>query len=291
MDAKHFFHACELINNNLVNQVMNRTFNSIGSNVFFEFGQDKEVIFKNGRKSTQKEWAIWVSHASWRITKYEKYIVGSGETLEVNIQSYLEQLLGKRFRSFQFVSQFLDVQFNFEDGYQITTFFNSVEEDQWLLFLPDEFNINIDCSSQEAIQNVQDIAEHISIIETYKKIDFPQQDILLTKITYDKCDLPTLYFENDTSINLENCTWRLEKGKDYLVGYLDDKQNKFNKKISELIGKKLKKIDVANSMMDARLQFNNDYTLKTFTCCRKTDQWKICSNTTPLFRADIQICE
>lgn len=288
MDNECFLHACELVNANLVNLDVNRAFNSIGSNVFFEFGKGKEIVFKNGRKSIKKEWVIWISDASWRISKKGKYIVGSGDSPSL-IQSNIQKLLGKRFQSLQVISQFLDVEFNFEDDYQITTFFNLPEENQWTLFLPDQTNIEVNCSNYEAIENVQDIAKHFRVIENLKKLEFPQQEVVLTGITYDKHGQPTFHFENETAINLENCTWRLEKDKNYLVGYLDDDQNKIDNEMCDLIGKKLKQIDVFNSLMDARLQFEDQYVLKTFTCYRAINQWKICSKNTPLFSAIIQM--
>ena len=101
MDCNQFLKACSLLNTGLVNQVMDRTYNSVGSNIFFEFGKLKEVSFPNGKKHLQKEWCIWLSWTSWRISRYNEYVVGSGENLEVNIQTYIERLLGKRFQSFR----------------------------------------------------------------------------------------------------------------------------------------------------------------------------------------------
>ena len=46
MDDKYFLYAYELINTNLVNLDVNRAFNSIGSNIFFEFGKGKEIVYK-----------------------------------------------------------------------------------------------------------------------------------------------------------------------------------------------------------------------------------------------------
>ena len=45
------------------------------------------------------------------------------ETLQKPYNQVFKKLLGKRFRSLSFLSQFLDAEFNFENGYQITTFF------------------------------------------------------------------------------------------------------------------------------------------------------------------------
>jgi hypothetical protein len=291
MDGKHFLRACKLIKTNLVNLDMNRAFNSIGSNVFFEFGKGKEVVFKNGKKSIQKEWSIWISHASWRMTKKEKYIIGSGDAPQ-DIQSSIQKLLGKRFRSFQFLSQFLDVEFNFEDEYQLTTFFNWAEEDQWTLFLPDQTNIGVDCSSPEAIKNVQEVAEHLPIAQTtHKKLELPNKDTFITDIDRNEHGLITLYFTNETSISLENCTWRIEKNKNYLSGCLDGDQNKIDIKTSVLIGKKLNQIDIINSMMDAVFKFEDQIVMKIFTCYRAINQWNVYYKNNCIFHANIQIFE
>jgi hypothetical protein len=290
MRDKNFLRACQLIKKNLVNLDMNRAFNSVGSNVFFEFGEEKEIIHKNGRRNLRKEWSIWLSKVSWRLTKNEEYIIGSGDPPE-EIQVNIQKLLGKRFRSFQFLSQFLDIEFNFEDGYQLTTFFNWIEEDQWTLFLPDNTNIGVDCANAEEIKNIRKTAKHFQINENYKKIELPYKDIGVTGIDYNKYGLPVIYLEHDTWISLENCTWRLERDNDYLIGCLDDDYSKTNENLLSLIENKLNQIDVINSMMDARFQFENQYVLKTFTCCRAPAQWKVCLKDVPVFYANIQILD
>ncbi len=122
---------------------MDRTYNSIGSNIFFEFGEEKEYVFPNGKKSVQKEWCIWLSWTSWRITRHSRYITGSDESPEISIQSFLDKLMGKQLQSLLFISQFLDIEINFQDGYKIDTFFNYSFENQWLIFLPNDFEIVI----------------------------------------------------------------------------------------------------------------------------------------------------
>ncbi len=288
MEDKEFLHACELINTSLVHLEMDRTFNSIGSNVFFQFGKEKKVEVRKGRKIIEKEWSLWISDASWRISKNGKYIVGSGDSPQI-IQSNIQRLLGKRFQSFQFLSQFLDVAFNFEDSYEIITFFNWAEDNQWSLLLPDDSSIGIDCSNKEAIKNVQSIAKNFPIIETYKKLNDLLQGAFVTKINSNKYNLPVFHFENDISFNLEACAWRLEKNKEYIIGCLDNDKGKIKNELSKLISKKLKRFNIANSMMDARLQFENGYVLKTFTCCRIVNQWKIFSQNKPVFSASISI--
>lgn len=290
MENKELLHACQLIDTDLVNLKMDRTFNSIGSNVFFQFGKEIKIEVIKGKKVIEKEWSLWLSLASWRINKGNTYIVGSGDAPKT-IQSNIQLLLGKRFQSFRFISQFLDAEFNFEDGYQITTFFNWLEEDQWSLLLPDDSYIGVDCSSAEAIKNVQAMSKYFKIEENYEKVDSPFQATSVTNIAFNERNMPIIHFENDSSIHLEACAWRLEKKGNYLVGCLDDDQKKIQDELTHLIGKKLHQIDLASAMMDARFQFEGGFVLKTFSCCSVTNQWKICVNKEPIFYAKIPLLD
>ena len=280
--------SLQLIDLGLANQKITRAFNSIGSNIFFEFGKDIEITFPNGKKDTRKEWVIWIGDASWRIVNHNKYVIGSGDRI---IQSKIQILKGKRFQFFQALSQFFDIEFNFEDGYQLSTFFNGLLEDQWTLFLPNQTEIFIDCSNKNKIHKVMDITNHLSIKNYFQPIEPSLNDIKVTNIIYDELDLRTIQCENDISIKLERCTWRLEKDNEYLVGYLDENKENIKNEFSRIIGKKIHRIDVANTMMDARFQFEDLYVLKTFTCCRKVTQWKITSKTDILFQADISLAK
>ena len=58
--------------------------------------------------------------------------------------------------------------------------------------------------------------------------------------------------------------------------------------VSELL-QKLKQIDVGGPMMDGRFQFEGQYVLKTFSCCRLENQWNVCLKGVPIFHANIQI--
>ncbi len=267
---------------------MDRTFNSIGSNVFFEFGKEKKVEVIKGKKIVEKEWSIWLSNASWRISKGNKYIVGSGDSSQA-IQSNIQNLLGKQFQSFSFLSQFLDAEFDFEGGYQITTFFNWMEENQWTIFLSDNTNIGVDCSSIEVIQNIRDMSAHFQIEENYKILHALLKKTVIVDITFNKWNLPIFHFENDTSIHLEACAWRLEENGNYLTGCLDDESKKNKKKLGCLVGKKLEQIGIANSMMDARFQFGDGFTLKTFSCCHTEEQWRICAGSKVIFCGGIDL--
>lgn len=285
MEDKNFLENCEFIKSNLVNLEVNRVFNSIGSNIFIEFGKEKELVFKNNRKFTQKEWSIWISGSSWRITKDEKYIVGSGDSSSL-IQKHIQQLLGKRFRSFNFLSSFLDVEFCFEDNFRLATFFNCFKEDQWVIFFPPQKNIGVDIVEHDSMKNILNRSKKLNIIEKYKNIKIPQK--IVTDISFNQQGQPCIYFEDKSSIKFINCTWRLEKNKDYEIGYLENNQIIINDKLSQIIGKKLEQVDIIEPMFDARFLFQDHFIIKTFSCCKKKVQWEIFYNRKLFFLGQIQ---
>ena len=199
---------------------MDRTFNSVGSNIFFEFGEKKEYVFPNGKKSAQKEWSIWLSWASWRITHHNRYITGSDENPEISIQSFLDKLLGKRFQSLLFISQFLDIELNFEDGYKINTFFNYSVENQWLIFLPNDSEMVIDCSTKESIKSLQSLSKQININDRFTKVNLSILGEKVDEISYKEDKVSKLILSNDFLVDLGTAAWRLAKNNEYYLGRL-----------------------------------------------------------------------
>lgn len=294
MENKTFLQACELVSSHLKGLEVNEVLNSIGSNVFFYFGNiEEESALPNGKKYTRKEWGIWISLPSWRITKDGAYLVGSGDDRN-DIDLHIHKLIGKRFQSLQFLSSFLDAEFNFDEGYQLTAFFDWAGEDQWTIFLPKRYQIEaigIDCSTIEEIKKIRDLSKNFPIKKNYIEIDFPYPSANVTEISYNIHDQPIVHFGDDYSVHFKSCTWRFEKDTDYIIGYRDQGEIDFKNELSNLIGKKLLQVDVANEMMDGRFQFEDGYVLKTFTCCFATNQWKICSKTDLIFEAKICLVE
>lgn len=260
---------------------MDRTYNSVGSNIFFEFGKQQEIIFQNGKKRLRKEWSIWLSWTSWRISQHNKYVIGSGESPEVNIQIYLERLLGKRILSFRFLSQFLDLEINFEDGYQVTTFFNRIEENQWIIFLSNNTEIVIDCSSEKAIKSVQHLSKQIEIKNKYKKIDVSFLDTEVRELLFSEEGLSKIICTERFSIDLGLSAWRLEKNdqyqvgrKDYYFGTIEGQSKELQDKLTDLIGKKIKRMSLDSLGMDTKLEFEDGYIFEIFTHS-KVEPWKI----------------
>ena len=297
MEHKQFLQACNLINTGLVNQVMDRTFNSVGSSVFFEFGKQEEFVFPNGKKGVQKEWSIWLSWTSWRISRYNKYIVGSGESLEINIQPYLEKILGKRFQSFRFLSQFLDVEFNFEDGYQISTFFNRVTEDQWLIFLPDKIEMIVDCSSDKAIKSVQQLSKQVEVQNKYKEVEYSFFNVVLIEFLFEKTEVSKIICTEGFLIDLGLSAWRIEKNdqyqmgrKDYYFDSIEEHSSELEGKLLDLVGKKIKCMSIDSSGMDVRLEFEDGYVFEIFTHS-KVEPWKIYSKNEIVLHAKVENAE
>lgn len=273
---------------------MDRTYNSVGSNIFFEFGKQIESVLPNGKKSTQKEWCIWLNWTSWRISHHDKYVVGSGENPEVNIQTHLEKLLGKRFQSFFIISQFLDVEFNFADGYKVTTFFNRASENQWLMFLPGDSEIVIDCSTKESISSLRSLSKQIEVKCKYKKLDLLLSEAAVNEIFYAENKILKLVFANSFSIDLGSAGWRLEKDGEYCGGALDyyfeskqEQETGFKNKLFELIGKNLRHISIDHTGMDVRLEFEGGSIVEIFTQAQ-ADPWKISHKEVVLLCANIK---
>jgi hypothetical protein len=259
---------------------MDRTFNSTGSHIFFEFGKQLEFVFPNGKKGTEKEWSIWIGHVSWRISQHDKYVMGSGENLE--IKPYIERLLGTRFKSLQFISQFLDAEFEFENGYKIVTFFNWSVEDQLVIFTPDKVNMSINCSNKDDIESIQSLSKKLKIYQKYKKSEFPLHENF-DKIIYSNHGFSLLAFKN-VILTTGNSAWRITKNNEYIIGRRDyyfgiqeGKEQELKANISQLIGKKIKSLEIDDSGMDARFQFDDGYDLEVFTTA-KSDQWGVSQN-------------
>lgn len=276
---------------------MDRTYNSVGSNIFFEFGKQKEIVFQNGKKRLQKEWSIWLSWTSWRISQYNKYVIGSGENLEINIQTHLEKLLGKRILSFRFLSQFLDLEINFEDGYQVTTFFNHIEENQWLLFFPNDIEIVIDCSSKKAIEFVQHLSKQIEIENKYKKLEFSFVDEEVKELLFAENEFSKIVFTEGFSIDLGLSAWRLEQKdqyqmgrKDYYFGSIEEQSRELEDKLLDLVGKKIKHMSIDSSGMDVRLEFEEGYIFEIFTHS-KVEPWKIYNKNEIILHAKVESAE
>jgi len=112
----------------------------------------------------------------------------------------------------------------------------------------------------------------------------------IQSISFDEHSLPTFTFQKGSNLIFEVCTFRLEKSGEYLMGYLDD--NGLEKevlKLEVLIGKKLLQIDKSNMFIDTRFSFEDNYTLKTFSCVKYPVQWRLISGNDEIYKATIDV--
>lgn len=281
MDHNQFLEAHGLLQACLINQIMDRVYNSVGSNVFFEFGEQREIIFKNGKKRFQKEWSIWLSCCSWKISRHGKCVIGSGADSEICMQTYLDKLLGKRILSFRYTSQFLDLEICFEDDYVISTFFNYFEENQWTIFLPNHREIVVDCSSEEALKSVQYLSKQIEVKRKYEQLDCSFLDAEVTGVLFEENELSKIICTKGVSIILGLSAWRIEKNDQYLLGrkdyyfaFMEGQSRKFEDKLSDLIGKKIKSMSADSSRRDIELELEEGYLLEIFTHAQ-ANKWQI----------------
>jgi hypothetical protein len=276
----------------LIHQEVNNVLNSIGSNVFFRFGKDIECISPKGRKSLHKEWTIWISDASWRITHNEKYVAGSADDPKI-MQQGIERFLGKKFLSLEFVSQLLDVVFHFEDGYKITTFLDWNGDHQWSIFLPNKNVFILECLKEEPEMRTEFDGEatqepigillsQLDVKENYQKLQFPWKEVCIKRIIIDDGKL-IFVCENQFVFGTDSSVWRLEKGNKYYAGWGDllfEDKEKVVKDVQKLVGQKIRQIETANFMMDTKVLIGDEYVLKTFSCWREENQWNIYSSPT-----------
>ena len=297
MDRNFFLNCLEIVDRELGKLEVDRAYNSIGSNIFFKFGRQIEEYLPNGRKILTSEWTIWLSWTSWRITHHNKYIIGSDENPEISIQSFLDKFLGKKFQSLLFTSQFLDVELEFEGGYKINTFFNYATENQWLIFLPNDSEIVIDCSTKESIKSLQSLSKQINIHDRFTKVNLSILEEKVDEISYDEGRISKLTLSNDFLIDLGTAAWRLVKNDEYYLGRLDyyfgckeEREMELRNVISGLIGKILKYVSVDSTGIDVRLEFEDGYIFEIFAHS-KVESWKIYSKNEIILHAKVESAE
>lgn len=317
MERNHFLASLEWINRDLNQRQVNRACKSLGWNIFFEFGKNVDILCPNGKTRQQKEWKIWIAHASWRIMKDQKYYLGSmtpsalkksnnyfinqslietsekrEENSEINLQESMQILLGKQFQSVNMVSSYLDAEFHFEGGYTITTFFNMPDKIQWAVYLPDRTVVSVDCSTKESINDMQNLSKNLEIKAKYKKTDIACST-----------NIKSIVFQGDGSFSIVasdnlvletgESAWRISKKGDYIIGQLDyfyeykeKEERKYREMVSQLVGKRMKSVETDGSGMDMRLQLDDETILELFTTA-SSKQWRLSQEGVALLSAKI----
>lgn len=113
-----------------------------GSFVTLDFGEEQkfiEVKTNQGMSGFYRgDWHLWIYMTMWRIDLGGVPIIGSDDTRE-KIAEELEILEGKKLTNVTINSAAFDVSLFFEDDIKFSLFSSGVvENEQWLLFTPDD---------------------------------------------------------------------------------------------------------------------------------------------------------
>ncbi len=272
-----------LANSILKSKKVTRAFCSIGSNIFFEFGEES---------------FIWISLSSWRLTKDSHLVTGSGDSHQ-KICVEIEELKGKKFLKTKILSPYWEVEFEFGGGYKLTTFFDWAEEEQWTICLPHDGGLEIDCSTEEVRKELAKTAPIRECPPPYEDWDFSEENHIVETTLVSQNRRITIELSNDLTVNLERCTWRLSKNGSYISGCSDEEMANYKPELGEkalsksepedcdpfgaadncrdlfkkIKGSKLARITVNNRFMDMVIKFENGYEIETFTSCVAERYW------------------
>lgn len=105
-----------------------------------EMEQEKFLAIDFGEKDpkTQKAWQIWVYAGAWRIDQAGEPYIGANDELDIIIER-LKLLEKKKLLSVTIENEAFDASLFFEQEIKLSLFTDKAYEDeQWVLFAPDE---------------------------------------------------------------------------------------------------------------------------------------------------------
>ncbi len=272
MDFNKFISGLQNINSTLPGKKVEKAWNSVGDSIFFDFGDIFSTeMCRDGSMYLTWEWDIHIGNGAWRLTKDKRFVVGSNSRKE--IEEEIQKLLSKKFISIEIVSQFLDLEINFEDGYQIQTFFFSEAEDQWWFSFPNRATtprekeyICIDCETPEQIRDGLELSLRLPIRDNYEPLTDLLDGKLIKRIFLEE-DRIFMSCEDRLYFAIDTWRWRLERDGGYETGSsrVDFSDEELAKRLQVLVGERIKRVDAANEKNDLRIQIGDHYVLKTFT--------------------------
>ncbi len=300
MDNNDFLANLKNVNSSLIGKKVERAWNSIGYNIFFDFGDIiSTYVNRRGETRPNYEWGIHIGDSAWRLTKNRRFVVGS-ESYKEDIEKKIQELLSKNFISMKITSQFLDLEINFVDDYQIRTFFYWETDDQWWLSFPnrsitcpDKDYIGVDCETPEKIKDVLELSLRLPIHEHYEPLTDILDGKVIKRISLEEerifivCDY-RLYFVIDTR------SWRVEKDGGFHIGSFrykgEIKDEQLQTRLQVLVGQKIRRVDAANEKNDLRIELGEHYVLKSFIQS-EWDQWFIDFKDETLLSHEVQATE
>jgi hypothetical protein len=279
-DIEDFIKTFQFFNKKLSGETSKRSYISIGSHLFINFGEEFESTHANGKPYKKSPWTIWMgANVDWRLSQNGKFIVGSCQPYD-KMNAEVQRLVGKKYLSCSIISQLMDIQFEFEDGYVLSSFFSILLQEQWTLFCSNGNNIGLDAETIEEVKQIQQLSNHFDIQNLFNDIILPINQKALTGFSLEKMDLH-LFFDNNLTLCLDGCSWRIEKNNEYCIGAgefsLDDYPD-IHQYLDGIKEKRLLNSSVTNPFQDARFEFEDGYVIKTFSCYKDTIPWRIMKN-------------
>ena len=276
-EIKKFIDTFQLFNKRVPNEPVRRSYNSVCSHWFIKFGDEIDDKLPNGRPYKKSPWTIWLgANVDWRLSQNGKFIVGSCQPYE-QMNTEIKRLIGKKYLSCSIISQMMDIQLEFEEGYQITSFLNVLIRKQWTLFCQNGDTAGLEAETLEQVKQIQKLSSHFDIQNLFKEISLPINQKYLTHFSIEETDLH-LHFESDLTLCLNRCIWRIEKNKEYCIGsgeFSLDEHPDIHQYLDGIKGKKLVKSFINQPFKDAQFEFENGLIIKTFSCFKDPKQWSI----------------
>ncbi len=179
-EIEKFTETFQFFNKKVPQKPVRRSYISIGSHWFIDFGEVIELKRANGKLYKKSPWTIWLgANVDWRLSKNGKFIVGSYQPYD-KMFAEVQRLIGKKYLSCSIISQLMDIQFEFEDGYQITSFFNLIIREQWLLFCNNGHIASLEAETLDQVKDIKNLSNHFEIQNLFKDISLPIDQKSLT---------------------------------------------------------------------------------------------------------------
>lgn len=279
--VSRFTSICQELSGKEVNEVRQ----SRDSRVFLGFGEDYTEIWPKGYVYKRRGRAIWIDSTSWRLTCNGNYIVGSGDENDA-IHGSILKMMGRRFLSMKVASHLMDLQFQFDEGYVINSFSDVFDSTPWTLFYFNE-NLSFDTDTEEKRKEVYALAKAFDIPNIFMPLRTDVDGLTIKKVELLDTGRVIFHIRRDLALILDMWVWRLLKNGEWItgcsVGWWDQEKDCFvsddeqiKRCLNELEGKVIKRVEVANNMLDARFYIGDEYVLETFVCCKgEMKRWGI----------------
>jgi len=105
----------------------------------------------------------------------------------------------------------MDIQFEFEDGYQLTSFLNVLIEEQWILFCSNGNTLGLNAETIDEVKEIQKLSDQFVIKNFFQDISLPIDQKKISSFSIKESAELYLNFEEKLSLHLNDCEWRLEK--------------------------------------------------------------------------------